>query len=252
MYLAQTGTGQDLVLLHGWGFNGLIWQQMSRSLLDEWQVTAPDLPGHGESGDWPDDKILNMAAIVDQLALCLPDQSSLVGWSWGGQLAWQLARAYPHKVKRLLLVATTPCFLQRPDWPLALEETALDDLSQRLQRDVRRTLKKFLRWQLPATEVRERVEPLLFQKGLPQVKRLQVALNLLKSTDFRVDVSAIHCPVHWVFGAQDVLVPVGVVDWLQQVQPNVVCTVMPEAGHLPFITHEPEFLRLMLHFLSKT
>jgi pimeloyl-[acyl-carrier protein] methyl ester esterase len=252
MHLTQTGKGPDLVLLHGWGFNGLIWQQLSRSLIDDWRVTIPDLPGHGESCDWPDGKKLDTDAIVAQLAMRLPDQSNVVGWSWGGQLAWQLARAYPHKVKRMLLVATTPCFLQRPDWPLALQASAWSDLSRRLQRDVQRTLTQFLRWQLPSAEWQERIQPLLFQKGLAPVNRLQSALDLLKSTDFRADLSAMPCPVHWVFGAQDVLVPVGVADWLRQVQPEAACTVLPEAGHLPFITHELEFLRLMLRFLHKT
>ena len=45
------GRGRDLVLLHGWGMNLRVWDELARTLARRFRVIAIDLPGHGRS-DW--------------------------------------------------------------------------------------------------------------------------------------------------------------------------------------------------------
>ncbi|MCV5870744.1 pimeloyl-[acyl-carrier protein] methyl ester esterase, partial [Escherichia coli] len=40
------GQGPDLVLLHGWGMNGAVWQQTVESLQPYFRVHVVDLPGY--------------------------------------------------------------------------------------------------------------------------------------------------------------------------------------------------------------
>ena len=43
------GDGRPLLLLHGLGASGAVWQALARRLSPTWAPIAPDLPGHGES-----------------------------------------------------------------------------------------------------------------------------------------------------------------------------------------------------------
>ena len=43
------GEGKDLVLLHGWGMNGAVWQQTAQRLSQHFHVHIVDLPGFGHS-----------------------------------------------------------------------------------------------------------------------------------------------------------------------------------------------------------
>ena len=45
------GQGPDLVLLHGWGMNGAVWQQTVESLQPYFRVHVVDLPGYGHSAE---------------------------------------------------------------------------------------------------------------------------------------------------------------------------------------------------------
>ena len=47
------------------------------------------------------------------------EPASLVGWSLGGLAAMRWALDAPASLKSLTLVASSPCFVQRADWPHA-------------------------------------------------------------------------------------------------------------------------------------
>jgi pimeloyl-ACP methyl ester carboxylesterase len=47
MYVEVRGTGDPLVLLHGFGSCGQAWQPVVDRLAEQYQVIIPDLRGHG-------------------------------------------------------------------------------------------------------------------------------------------------------------------------------------------------------------
>ena len=47
------GSGDVIVLIHGFGGSGRIWQEQIDFLQTDFQVVALDLPGHGKSGWMP-------------------------------------------------------------------------------------------------------------------------------------------------------------------------------------------------------
>ncbi|EAZ74640.1 carboxylesterase BioH [Vibrio cholerae NCTC 8457] len=51
LYWQVSGQGQDLVLVHGWGMNGAVWQQTAQALSDHFRVHVVDLPGYGHSAE---------------------------------------------------------------------------------------------------------------------------------------------------------------------------------------------------------
>lgn len=79
---------QAIVLVHGLGADGLVWQRQVDALAGEHRVIVVDLRGHGRSsapvGDsyssastWADD----LAAVLEQTGASRP---VLIGWSYGG------------------------------------------------------------------------------------------------------------------------------------------------------------------------
>ncbi|WP_205352098.1 alpha/beta fold hydrolase, partial [Vibrio cholerae] len=84
LYWQVSGQGQDLVLVHGWGMNGAVWQQTAQALSDHFRVHVVDLPGYGHSTE-------QHAASLEEIAQALlenaPRNAIWVGWSLGGLVA---------------------------------------------------------------------------------------------------------------------------------------------------------------------
>ncbi|MEO6699052.1 MAG: alpha/beta fold hydrolase, partial [Paraperlucidibaca sp.] len=108
----------DLVLLHGWGLHCIVWDPLVPFLLARYRVTVIDLPGMGRS-PLPNAE-LTQASIVAQLAAIAPHNALWLGWSLGGELALAFAAEHPERVTGLMLIASNPCFVQKPDWPRAM------------------------------------------------------------------------------------------------------------------------------------
>jgi len=112
----SAGEGEPLVFLHGAG--GLFWEPLLDRLSDEYRVLAPEHPGAGTSQGlehvhdlW--DLVLYYNELFDALGI---DSASLVGHSFGGMVAAEIACTNPDRVRRLVLIA--PIGLWRDDHPI--------------------------------------------------------------------------------------------------------------------------------------
>jgi pimeloyl-ACP methyl ester carboxylesterase len=99
------GPGPALLLLHGLSCTGEIWTGMMRHLNGGARVLAPDLPGHGQSGD-PSDFSLEtladgMVSLTDRFGIA---RFHVVGSSWGAAVAVRLAARHPSRVDRVTLL----------------------------------------------------------------------------------------------------------------------------------------------------
>jgi abhydrolase domain-containing protein 6 len=102
------GTGDHLLLLHGFGADKDNWVRVARYLTPHFHVIAPDLPGFGESTHDPqaryaiDDQVQRLHAFVQALDL---GGFHLGGNSMGGNIAGIYAARYPGEIKSLWLLA---------------------------------------------------------------------------------------------------------------------------------------------------
>jgi poly(3-hydroxyoctanoate) depolymerase len=117
MRLREEGSGPALLLINGFGANLEVWNPLTR-LLGGRRVISFDAPGTGASAPAP--RRLRMfqladlvSGVLDQLGL---DSVDVLGYSFGGAVAQELAHRHPNRVRRLILVATIPGIgaLQRP------------------------------------------------------------------------------------------------------------------------------------------
>jgi len=100
------GEGPALLLLHGIAGSARTWRDVIPLLTDRFTVIAPDLMGHGLSEKPVGDYSLGAFAsgIRDLLEVLDVDRASVVGQSFGGGVAMQLAYQHPEICDRLVLV----------------------------------------------------------------------------------------------------------------------------------------------------
>jgi pimeloyl-ACP methyl ester carboxylesterase len=115
--------GQPLVLLHGLGVSGAVWQGVGRLLAPTIRPIAPDLRGHGES-DKPSAGYLPRDYVGDIAALLAHEPSrplAVLGHSLGAVVAAQLGAERPELVSKLILV-DPPFDPERPREPIQVVE----------------------------------------------------------------------------------------------------------------------------------
>jgi 2-succinyl-6-hydroxy-2,4-cyclohexadiene-1-carboxylate synthase len=99
---AVRGTGERIVLVHGFTQTGRSWDRVASRLATGWEVVTVDAPGHGDSATARAD-LPEAAAMLG--TTCGP--ATYVGYSMGGRLCLHLAMARPEVVRRLVLVSAT-------------------------------------------------------------------------------------------------------------------------------------------------
>ena len=100
------GSGSAILLLHGIAGSSDVWESVMPNLCERFMVIAPDLIGHGHSAKPIGDYSLGAYAsgMRDLLGVLGIQRASIVGHSFGGGVALQLAYQHPECCERLVLV----------------------------------------------------------------------------------------------------------------------------------------------------
>lgn len=252
LYTHTVGEGPDVVLVHGWGMHSGVWEEVAEALLDQHRVTVLDLPGHGYSRlSGAGYTLPDLCAAV---AAAAPTPAAWVGWSLGGLVVQQLALTAPERVSRLVLVNSTPSFIQRPGWPHAIALPVLQQFAQELRQDYRAVLKRFIALEVHgsvhATAQLHLLKAMLFQHGEPDVSALEDGLAILENADLRAELPRIACPTLLLMGQRDQLVPAAAGAALVEQLPNARLRIFARAGHAPFFSHLSDFIAELRTFLD--
>jgi pimeloyl-ACP methyl ester carboxylesterase len=117
VHLLRGGSGPPLLYLHGGGAAGL-WRRFHALLAERFEVHAPDHPGFGGSGERAD--LADVAGLashyVDLSGRLELERALLVGASFGGRVACELALRAPERFSRVVLLA--PVGLDLPGHPV--------------------------------------------------------------------------------------------------------------------------------------
>lgn len=252
LHVEVGGQGDPLVMLHGWGMHGGIWSDAAAQLAQHFQVHCVDLPGHGASA--PLD-VFTLDSVVDYLAAQFDQSVTLCGWSLGGQIALHWAMREPDKIKRLVLVTSTPCFAEREDWLFGMPQHILLQFADDLEKNHTATLRRFLGLQMRGSELEREVLALLrerlFSRGEPDMDALRGGLGILLNADLRDMLPEIKQPALVIAGERDKLSSPQASNYLARKLANAREVEIKGAAHAPFLSHREEFVMHVMNFLNE-
>jgi pimeloyl-[acyl-carrier protein] methyl ester esterase len=189
---------------------------------------------------------------ADEMSSEIPAGSVLIGWSLGAMLAMSVAARHPELVSRLVLIAATPSFLQREDWPHALDAATVQAFHQNFVAQPERTMERFIALQALGDQSRhEIIEQLRVAQADPvgDYAALAHGLRLLEQTDLRNVLPAVSLRCLLIHGEQDALIPSATSEWLAQRWSSSEQFRMPGVGHAPHLSQPDVLAKRIEQFL---
>ncbi|MBN0046989.1 alpha/beta hydrolase [Streptomyces actuosus] len=227
----RTGRGPALVLVHGAGLDGRMWQPQGEDLADAFTVVAWDEPGSGRSGDLPPgfglpDFAHCLAAVIEDVGL---GPAHVAGLSWGGTVVLELYRQRPDLVRTLLLVDTYAGWKgSLPPEEVAARVEGAKRMLAVPREEFDPTLPGLFAGDPPAPYV-----PLLEAMGRdvrPETMRAQ--LFLMAEADETDLLPRIEVPTLLLWGEHDARSPLSVARAFREAIPHAELAVIPGAGHI--------------------
>jgi len=241
---------RELVLIHGWGFDNRIWEKFILHLDDQWRVTCIDLPGYGARKNLAHTDI---DRIVSSVESDIPDNAVLFAWSLGGLVAMKLVHSRSD-VKALVLVASSPCFLNKQDWRHGVEPADFNQLFSQLSKDKIKTLQTFTGLvakgeEHPRQIINELNEYLV--SNVPDQETLMSGLEILRDEDLRQLLIKQSCPTGIIFGENDILVKRSTRRAIQASRPDIHTIEISATGHAPFLSRPQETADALLKLTAR-
>ncbi len=231
LHFRSVGTGQPLVLIHGFGVSGHIWHRVIPFLAREYQVFVVDLPGYGQStysetrAPW---QLREMAPLLGKWLQAMGlTKVHLVGHSMGGAIAIHLASHAPELVKTLTLIDAAGIPFRSPFPALAL-----------------RSVRSFVQRKNGAYPL-----PLVYDMLKPRLRLFWRSARQIASEDFRAEIATLSMPTLILWGEQDLLVPISLGYELYEAMPHAIFVSIPGSGHRPMLAHPALISGAVLAFL---
>jgi len=231
LHLRDTGgDGAPLILLHGLGGDSTSWTLNQRQLAEDRRVISVDLPGHGKSGrEVGDGTVPSTGAFLSRLPDVLGiDRFHLLGLSYGGALAMDLAGRAQERILSLTCVSSTGLG----------HEVNLDFILGYLRAETPEEMRPHL--ELLYHDRRKINDAMvgyaLFGRTDPHyracVRRITDANfeNGGQRYDYRDALHGFAFPVNVIWGREDRIVPVAHAEALD---PGIPVHILDSVGHMP-------------------
>ncbi|WP_229805150.1 pimeloyl-ACP methyl ester esterase BioH [Alteromonas halophila] len=245
------GTGNDLVLLHGWGMNSGAFSSFIPFLSSHFRVTTIDLPGFGENATVLPARY-DLASLTAMIAAHLPAHAIIAGWSLGGLVAQSLALEET-ELRGVVTLASSPKFVAGPGWP-GIDPALLDEFKSQLKDDYQKTIDRFLAIQAMGSDSArhdiKRIRQQITDYPAPAEAALHGGLGILGDADMRERIGRIQRPSLRIYGRRDTLVPSSGIDRICELHPQSDTVVLPHASHAPFMSHPQQTANIILNFAA--
>jgi pimeloyl-ACP methyl ester carboxylesterase len=240
--VVEGGTGQPLLLLHGWGATKELMLPIAQRL-PGYRVIVPDLPGFGATESPPspwgvDEYSAWVIALLDRLGVA---RTHIAAHSNGGRVAIALAATWPERVGRLVLTDSAGI---RP--------------SHGLQYQWRVRTFKLLR-----AAARSRGLPRLLRRaaGRRAERRgsvdyraasgtLRASMVRLVNADLRPQLSRLRVPTLLIWGDRDEETPLSDARTMERLIPDAGLVLLEGSGHFAYAEQPDRFCRIVDAFLG--
>ena len=235
----EEGSGNDVVLMHGWGQNKEMMIRIFDHLKDRFHVISIDFPGFGESQDpmeaWG---VIEYEKCFQKFCETLGLHNMiLIGHSFGCRVAIRYAADYAENVRKMCLTGAAGI---RPkhglDWQIKTKTY------------------KAGKWLLKVTGQNEKLEELQKNAGSEDYRN---ANGIMKPTFVKVvndDVSpvlsSVKCPVLLVWGDQDAAAPLWMGKQMEKEMKDAGLAVFEGDDHWAY-WHQPDRFNAVLDVFLK-
>ena len=262
----------SVVFIHGFPFDGSMWEPQLAALPDGWRGLAPDLRGFGgspldaDSGVVPsgkrvgngiahaDEPVLTMARHADDIAALIEaecDGGAVVcGLSMGGYVAFELRRRHPELVHGLVLADTRA----------AADSDEARENRMRMAQTVRdsgtRPIATAMIPDLLAEETLEndpatvdRVRAMIL--GTSPETMISALAGMASRRDSTAELGAIAEPTLVIVGEHDAITPPDEARDMAEAIPDARLAVVGDAGHLANLENAAAFDREITEYLDR-
>ncbi|MFC4904285.1 alpha/beta fold hydrolase [Kocuria oceani] len=262
LYYEDHGSGQPVVLIHGYPLDGSSWEKQTVALLEAGhRVITYDRRGFGSSskpttGYDYDTFAADLNAVLTHLDL---QDAVLVGFSMGtGEVARYLGTYGSSRVaKAVFLGSLEPYLLQTDDNPTGVPQEVFDGLAAAVAADRYAFFTEFfgnfynadtfLGTDRLSQEIVDASKNIAFRSGAVA----SVAAQPTWLTDFRADIPRIDVPVLIVHGTADNILPIDATGrQFTKALPEARYVEIEGAPHGMLWTHAPEVNEALLDFLA--
>ena len=255
------GSGQPVVLIHGYPLNGSSWEQQERALLGAgYRVIRYDRRGFGRSsqptfGYDYDTFAADLNVLLEHLDL---RDIVLVGFSMGtGEVTRYLGRYGSARVRKAVLLGAIPPFLlKRDDNPEGVDGSVFEDMKAAVGKDRYAYFKDFLDNfynvdVLAPDRVSEQAWQASFAVAAASSPHASYACIDSWLSDFRADLPRIDVPTLVVHGTEDRILPIAATaDRLPGLIADVRLVRVDGGPHNIGWTHSELVNRALLEFLA--
>ncbi len=238
------------VFLHGVGGAGRIWRPQVEHFSSEYDVLAWDAPGYGGRAPLAHLSFDALAVQLNDDMVKLGLQSAaIIGHSFGGMVAQQLVKDFPHRVDHLVLSGTSPAF-GKPDGDfqqkfVAARTKPLDE-GKTMAEVAAKVAPNLVAAHAPASAIELAIDCM---SQVPQ-ETYRAVISLLITFDLRDNLSEIQCPTLLIAGSEDNTAPAAMMERMAARIPGARFTTMEGAGHLAPIEQPAQFNQIVEAFIS--
>ncbi len=240
-------------MLHGFGADKDNWTRFSRTLVEDYRVIAPDLPGFGDSArhaDWDYSLSAQRGRLEGFIAALGLGPVHIGGNSMGGHLAAIYTHAHPEQVRSLILLNNGGIDAPEPSEMWLAVSRGENPLVLSSPEDFDRLLsfvshkRPFIPWPAKGVLANKTFEHADFNRYIFKALRDEryVPLEPL--------LGDILQPVLIIWGEYDRVLDVSSIEVMEPLLPQAKVVVMPDTGHLPMIERPTETAAYCLEFLA--
>jgi len=262
LYYEDHGTGQPVILIHGWPLSGRSWEKQTAALLGAgYRVVTYDRRGFGESSkptfDYDYDTFAeDLQKLVTKLDL---HDFALVGFSMGGgEVARYLGKYGTKGVSKAVFISSIPPFLLKTaDNPVGVDASIFDGIKKAIVADRPAFLMAFLSNfynvdVLKGTRISDEVVRLSWNiaSGASPKGTLDCVSAWL--TDFRKDLARITVPTLVIHGGADRILPIDATGKrTKELVKGSKLVVLKDGPHGVLWTHADQVSRELIGFLGQ-
>ena len=261
IFYVDYGTGQPVILIHGWPLSHKSWEGQITELIDAgYRCIAYDRRGFGNSSaPWDGYDYSSLASDLRELILQLDlNHCVICGFSMGGGEVVRYFTDYgaDRIAKAVLVNSIIPLVKQKADNPAGVPEEVISGILNALKTDRVTFLEEFHRNFYNFSEKDQTVSPqqLRYDWAITSQSSFRATIKAAESwaeTDFRTELKNVTVPTLIIHGDADNIVPIDTAGrQAARGIPNNQFIEVPGAPHGLNVSHKTELNKHLITFLN--